>query len=258
MSTSCCRSSRWPLLALLLALALPVGAVGDMASVSAGPFLMGDPTRKVHLHAFRMGRHEVTNRQYRAFLEHVSRHGDAAVRHPEQPAGKSHVPRYWKDSFGREAFTKPDHPVVGVDWYDAWAWCRWAGGRLPTEAEWEKAARGTDGRTWPWGEEWDRHRCNTDESGRRDTAPVGSYPQGASPYGVEDMAGNAFEWVQDWYAPYPGAHWTPRFPPFTWKVARGGSWTYSRWHARTTRRRTNPPVAPDGKPSFGFRCAYDP
>ncbi|MCA9485166.1 MAG: SUMF1/EgtB/PvdO family nonheme iron enzyme, partial [Nitrospina sp.] len=167
--------------------------------------------------AFYIDRHEVTNAQYRLFLDWVAANSDTTVRHPEQPPGKNHTPRYWNlwrpallrqtgmdrmQQFNDATFRKPDHPVVGIDWFDAYAYSRWAGKRLPSEAEWEKAARGTDGRIWPWGNDWDFAKCNSggyEWKGERDgyiyTAPADHYPEGTSPYGCFNMAGNVWEWT---------------------------------------------------------------
>jgi hypothetical protein len=160
----------------------------EMVLVPAGEFWMGSddgnddekPRHRVDLDAYYIDRYEITNGLYQRFMEATNRPG----------------PRYWSDSHLNGA----SQPVVGVNWYDAEAYCRWVGKRLPTEAEWEKAARGDDGRTYPWGEQWDSSRANSKESQRNKAAPVGSYPSGVSPYGAYDMAGNVWEWVADWYA----------------------------------------------------------
>src|SRR5262249_26081145 len=174
-------------------------------SVSLGPFLMGSdpakdpqavgdeqPQSRVTLGNFQIAKHAVTVAEYAAFVEQ-SGHGAP----PEQ--GPS-----WNDQQ-----QQPDHPVVGVSWYDARAYAAWlsqftdAPWRLPTEAEWEKAARGTDGRIYPWGDQWDRTRANTNDGGPLTTTPVGTYSTGASPYGAQDMAGNVWELTSSIYKPHP-------------------------------------------------------
>jgi formylglycine-generating enzyme required for sulfatase activity len=175
--------------------------------------------------AFAIDRYEVTNGQYGRFLEWMAESKDHGYCHEEEPEDKDHTPRYWRDfnpllsnpgyastaPFGPKSFRADNKPVVGVDWYDAFAYAAWAGKRLPTETEWELAARGTDGRRWPWGNEWKWGRANTGGERRgkdipgggheRDgyvyAAPVGSFPEGRSPFGVDDMAGNAAEWTGD-------------------------------------------------------------
>ena len=160
-----------------------------------------------------------------------------------------------------------DHPVVAVSWYDAQAYCRWVGGRLPTEAEWEKAARGTESRHWPWGDSWSCAAGNFDDettldpatTGCRDgyarTAPAGTYPQGTSPYGVYDLAGNISEWVADWYdAGYyaRSAADNPAGPSTgTERGLRGGGWfTTDRVHG-SARRQASPSERVE---TIGFRC----
>jgi formylglycine-generating enzyme required for sulfatase activity len=163
------------------------------------------PQRRVSLDGYYIAKTPVTVAQYRAFCEATKR------KMPDAPSWG------WKE----------DHPIVNVTWNDAKAYADWAGVRLPTEAEWEKAARSTDGRTWPWGNEWDGGKCaNSVGRARNGTAPMGSYPQGASPYGVLDMAGNVWEWCADRYGPYdPKDIRNPTGPKEgQGRVLRGGSW----------------------------------
>jgi len=195
----------------------------DWVDVPGGDFLMGStaadgqawanerPQHTVYVDAFRISHSEVTNAQYRQFIDaggySTSVYWSAAGWQWRQANGVTQ-PGYWNDS----VFNQPNYPVVAVSWYEADAYTRWAGARLPTEAEWEKAARGTDGRIYPWGDAFDGTRLNycdqnciweapdtTVNDGYCYTAPVGTYPSGASPYGVLDMAGNALEWLADWY-----------------------------------------------------------
>ena len=220
--------------------------------VPAGSFIMGSdkrrdleayddelPQHEVTLPAYSIGKYPVTNAQYAAFVAA----GGYRERHYWTEAGWE-----WKgDRTTPEThggvFDLPNHPVVMVTWYDADAYCRWHQARLPTEAEWEKAARGTDGLTYPWGDGFDKERCNIADSGIKDTTPVGQYsPQGDSPYGLADMAGNVWECVAD---DYQGMT--------TRKVLRGGSWTSSPVSARTARRFYFEPI--NRNDNIGFRCA---
>ncbi len=190
---------------------------GEMATISAGSFLAGENRESRHLPAFRIDRTEVTNAQYRRFLQ-ANQKDPHRYCHPQEPANKDHTPRYWREfrpplfrnsvaselaPFNKSTFRQDDHPVVGVDWWDAFAYARWAGKRLPTRDEWERAARGTDGRLWPWGDDWNRKRANGggEKWGERDgviyLAPADSFSEGASPDGCLHMAGNVAEWTEE-------------------------------------------------------------
>jgi len=219
-----------------------------MVLVPAGEFWMGrddgnddeKPRHRVYLDAYYIDQYEITNELYQRFME----------------ATRRAAPLFWSQSHLNEG----SQPVVGVSWDDADAYCRWAAKRLPTEAEWEKAARSDDGRSYPWGEQWDSSRANSKESQRSGPAPVGSYPSGVSPYGAHDMAGNVWEWVADWYAKdsyMREPRRNPRGPETgSWKVLRGGSWGYLPYLLRTTSRLS---IMPDLRNTvIGFRCADGP
>jgi formylglycine-generating enzyme required for sulfatase activity len=244
----------------------PLPAPPGMVYVPAGEFTMGSDeyddaqVHTVYLDAFYIDRTEVTNAQYRKCVE--------VGGCPREPTScDSGEPTY-------EDGSKADYPVVCVSWEDANAYCRWAGKRLPTEAKWEKAARGTDGRTYPWGNDFDCHKGNFDDEeeindyvvpggpncdGYVRTAPVGSYPAGASLYGALDMAGNVWEWVADWYGEYYYIQSPYRNPPGpsleTARVLRGGSWYDGSDSVRSAIRHAAGPG--DRLNSVGFRCARD-
>lgn len=226
-----------------------VGPLVDTAQVPEGRFWMGSnggdpnegPLRQVHLRRFAMDRREVSQAEYRAFAD------STGIR----------IPEWCRDP----RLQGEDRPVVGVTWAEAEAFCRWKGKRLPTEAEWEKAARGEDGRTYPWGEDLPSLRWLNFADSLGSTAPVGRYPSGASPYGVQDMAGNVSEWVRDWYNPrvYPteGLERDPTGPPSgKMKVVRGGSWQSSPLSVRASARSGRNPL--DRSSAVGFRCAWIP
>lgn len=220
----------------------------SMVVVPAGWFLMGQddgrrsnrPQRQVYLDTFAIDRTEVTVAAYALFVQETG-----------------YQPKGW-DPASVEA--RADEPVVGVLWRDADAYCRWLGQRLPTEAQWEKAARGTDGRRYPWGDAWDSSRANTQESGRDGPLPVGSFPQGASPYGALDMAGNVAEWVVDYFDPDYYAYGPDVNPPGPRVVLdhglRGGSWASPRDLALTYARDSS--HSAEVNPRVGFRCVHYP
>jgi len=237
-----------------------------MVEIPAGDFLMGStdkdklafddekPQREVYLDAYLIDKYPVTYSQYREFIEDNGYYQrrwwsddgwkwlENQKRNPEQAyldAQLGIVPWRWNDN----RFNKPNFPVVGVTWHEADAFARWCGKQLPTEAQWEKAARGTDGRIYPWGDNFDSKRCNCWEGESPwHTTPVGIYPTGASPYGVLDMAGNVWEWCLDEY----------QIDFCTGHVLRGGSWNLKPDNARAADRNWR---YPDFGYFNGFRCS---
>ncbi len=184
-----------------------------MILIPAGEFIMGEdfskkslgPRHTVYLDDYYIDQYHVTNVYYKTFLNETRR---------------SAPPNWRGQNFPPDS---DNHPVSFVSWYDADAYCRWIGKRLPTEEEWEKAARGTDGRMFPWGKRFLKNHANVSQEGYKGTTPVDLLPEGKSPYGLYDMAGNLFQWTSDWFLPYPGnpvPH--PNFGK-TLKVLRGGS-----------------------------------
>jgi formylglycine-generating enzyme required for sulfatase activity len=171
----------------------PANLGANMVLVPAGKFLFGEDQQEVELPDYYIDRYEVSQEEYGRFLEFVRRTGDHSHCRPEEPHGKDHTPLNW----GRRNLSNPRWPVVGIDYWDCWGYAGWVGKRLPTEEEWEKAARGTDGRMYPWGEEWDPAKANWGPSpGDLHTLmPVDALPEGRSPYGCHHMLGNAAEWT---------------------------------------------------------------
>jgi formylglycine-generating enzyme required for sulfatase activity len=227
----------------------------EMARVPGGPFPRGSrllggpderPVRSVMLEEFYMDLYEVTNEDYLRFVAATGHKKPDVMVFPEDIS----------------LLTGPRQPVVGVDWQDAFDYCRWAGKRLPTEAEWEKAAHGPVGMDWPWGPEFVKWYANVDgdEDGYRYTAPVGSFEKGRSPYGLYDMAGNVSEWVSDWYSPTYYEDGTLIRPPGPdsgdLRVHRGGSWNDPISDSRSDKRYAVFPYRRDA--TVGFRCAMDP
>ena len=264
--------------------------VGEMVHIPEGPFSMGtgageidrlaaefelaktwaqkgyfgreQPQHTVALPAYWIGRHPVTVAQFGGFIEaggyHEPRFWTAAGRAWREATGRNE-PAYWEE----DIWTGDARlPVVGVSWYEAAAYCRWLSEeigrdfRLPSEAEWEKAARGTDGRIFPWGDRFDAARCNVRASGLGRTAPVGRLsPAGDSPYGCAEMVGNVSEWTLTQYVPYPYEPGDGRDDPAgeAERVTRGGSWHSPVLRARTSSRGMNDPFFADN--DLGFRCA---
>lgn len=208
-------------------------AAREMASVPAGEFIYGSGKpgggdsgeEKVTLKAFSIDLYEVTNRQFREFVKATGR---------KEPRGWF-IYGYKKD--------EADLPMTLISYKDAADYCEWAGLRLPTEQEWERAARGTDGRRYPWGGQWDSKKANTSLSGIVGVTPVGSYPEGRSPVGAFDMAGNLWEWTSS------------DFTDKT-KVVRGGSWGLTHRFASTYFRVGYNPMTVIN--NIGFRCAKGP
>jgi formylglycine-generating enzyme required for sulfatase activity len=229
--------------------AAPAKLQVPMIAIPAGEFTMGSdrdverPSHTVSVPAFEIDQFEVTNEQFARFVQ------DTGYKTTAEKTGDS-MP------WNTYAEGKPNNPVVKVSWNDAVAYCQWMGKRLPTEAEWEKAARGTDGRIYPWGNEWVLGKANTKEAGYRGTTIVGSFPGGASPYGVMDMAGNVAEWTSDWFQPYPGypgGDSAAQFFGQKYRVIRGGGWFSDKDMVRTTTRScSSVDLAND---DVGFRCA---
>ncbi|NLF78994.1 MAG: SUMF1/EgtB/PvdO family nonheme iron enzyme [Chloroflexi bacterium] len=247
----------------------------DWVEIPAGEFLMGSdkdkdpqayddeiPQQTVYLEAFNISRYPITYAQYAAFVEDDGYANDsywtAAGR--EWRAEKEHPEAYWNDP----RWHIPNHPVVGVTWYEAHAFTRWLsvklglGISLPTEAQWERAARGTDGRIYPYGNEFDPTKGNTDETGIRRTIAVGIFPDGASPDGVLDMSGNVFEWsVTKWRDNYLEPE--DNEPVGTARrVVRGGSWITYQGLARCAYRGGNVPDYPIDNIGFRVVHAYSP
>jgi formylglycine-generating enzyme required for sulfatase activity len=231
---------------------------GEMLLVEAGELRMGNnqgrtalqgglqneaPEHPVHVRAFYLDKFEVANRHYRRFCEVTGRHL------PPNPAGFANY------------FDREDYPVINVSWEDARAFAAWAGKRLPTEAEWEWAARGSDSRLYPWGNDYGPGKANLqDAAPLPQIAAVGSFQEDVSPFGVMDLAGNVFEWVEDHYALYPGNAGRLADSERLHRVIRGGGFLLGSEMARTTNRGSHLPLIQwaEGRDSFiGFRCSVD-
>jgi formylglycine-generating enzyme required for sulfatase activity len=232
----------------------PAEAPAGMVLIPAGQFIMGAsdedgivgievgvdqlPRHPVYLQNYYIDLFEATVGEYRGFVR------ETGYREPYS----------WNDPTGQR-FQESD-ALSDVSSIDAEVFCRWKGKRLPTEAEWEKAARGTDGRRWPWGNFFLKDKTNTLEMGFNKILPPGVFPGDISPFGVHDMGGNVMEWTSSWYEPYPGSTLKRESFGKKFKILRGGTWTESASpFARTTYRH---PVIPSlAQPDFGVRCAKD-
>lgn len=227
----------------------------EMVQISEGPFVMGSrdndsdpdekPEHQVYLKGYFFDKHEVTQFAYDRFAKMTKRAKRKVEVFEDDPA----------------KLLKPEHPMVAVTWDDAEAYCKWAGKRLPTEAEWEKAARGEGKRRYPWGDDFVVAYANIDgnEDAFRYLAPPGSFESGRSPYGIYDMTGNVGEWVSDFYdenyyrkSPYRD----PKGPDQgDQRVIRGGSWRETKRNVRASKRFQAKPWRHDV--TVGFRCAKD-
>ena len=259
-----------PLVPSVPSFVIPPTLVPKLIHIPAGPFQMGSdtggsdekPRHTLILPDYWMSETLVTNAQFRPFVEGDG-YTNAAYWTPDgwtwRQAQKRQQPGYWTEAKWNGA----DYPVVGVAWYEAAAYAAWLSAqtnqtfRLPTEAEWEKAARGTDGRVYPWGDTWELGRCNSEEAKVGKTTPVGKYPTGASPYGLLDMAGNVWEWTYSEYRSYP-------YLPNDGREAihnmaqkhftlRGGSWSARPFFLRTSNRNLDTPST--DRNNAGFRIS---
>ncbi|BBM85236.1 SUMF1/EgtB/PvdO family nonheme iron enzyme [Candidatus Uabimicrobium amorphum] len=236
-----------------------------MVLISEGSFSMGSternsesPIHDVHLSSYLLDLYPVTNKQYMRFLQETSKMDLTQLAHPKQTKVNNFKPKGWRTPEYSAFSDLPNSPVIFVDWWDAWAYAKWAGKSLPTEAEWEKAARGNDGRMYPWGQDLPTTAMANFGGNIGKTTPVGSYPEAMSPYGCLDMVGNISEWCYDTYDPnfYRVARSknpVNRSDKLS-RVVRGGSWTDAVTSIRNTVRgcwmntvRYN---------FIGFRCVY--
>ena len=219
---------------------------GDTVLIEAGEFIMGTeqqappplavPQRTVELPAYSIDVYEVTHGEWIKFITETD----------FQPEGN------WRQLY---SIGKEDHPVSNVTWEDAQAYCEWVGKRLPTEEEWEKAARGPNGNRYPWGDVWDARKSNSAELGMRNTMEVGEAEDDESPYGIYDMMGNAQEWTSQKLSPYPDSP-ARRDDAFqrNYIAVRGASYAIK---GRTMALYSRSGYAPDSQYGIGFRCVQD-
>jgi gamma-glutamyl hercynylcysteine S-oxide synthase len=278
-----------------LALLRRTASIENMIYVPGGDFVFGTnepdarlfffqdylPEQTVKLTAYYIDKHPVTNAQFREFLAAIDSEGHRYC-HPDEPPAKDHASAHWRDP----RFGADDMPVTGVDWYDAYAYANWAGKKLPTEQQWEKAARGTVGNRYPWGNEWTDGACNwfgesfrshvsnlaeweellrsfSADEPREPLRSVGSMPAGDSVYGVSEMAGNVWEWTRtNFYTrkdmdPFFKLRHPPEFMnrPAAFPVIRGGCFTSLPEMLRTYYRGKD--LLTDRHCEIGFRCVVE-
>ena len=195
-------------------------------------------------HDYWMDVYPVTNGQYRQFME-AGGYEKEEFWSEEGLKWKKKEKRVQPDSWEDPKWNQPDHPVVDVSYFETEVFAKWAGKRLPTQQEWEKAARGTDGREYPWGDEFDKERCNSEQTGVNGTTPVTKYVNGVSLFGCYDMAGNVWEWTASWYGNEQDGL----------RVIRGGSWDDRQGNLRSSYRNGN--TADNRDNDIGFRLAQD-
>ncbi len=248
LSIVACAKKEEPAAEQAAAPAQPTITPGEMVLIPAGEFTFGSsddkdnaayPEQKINLPAFWIDKYEVTNREFLDFAIKTGYQGEGAKE------GKD-----WRQFFTPD---KANFPVLFITWNDAKTYCESLGKRLPTEEEWEKAARGTDGRRFPWGNTWDSAKSNTYEAGLRNPCAIGQYPD-ISPYGVYDMLGNVQEWTASWYKAYKGnpkkgENFGERF-----RVVRGAS---SRIYGSRAHLWDRSAYLPKSLYDFGCRCAKD-
>lgn len=230
-----------------------------------GWYTANAPRHRVWLDTFWLDRYQVTNADFEKFVAatgHVTeaeRQGSGSVRKSQD--GKwgwfTVQGAQWRSPQGPGSSTLANQPVLQVSWDDAHAYCRWAGKVMPTSAQWEKAARGTDERSYPWGNDWSDAKHSNSAKTVGHTTPVGSYPSGASPYGALDMTGNVWEWAADWYDPGYYARSEARNPQGPqageYRVLRGASWHHSAVISLAAHRTFQPQSRRSNL--MGFRCA---
>ncbi|NJP06955.1 MAG: formylglycine-generating enzyme family protein [Chloroflexaceae bacterium] len=263
---------------------LPDQAIPEIVEIPAGPFLMGSsaddpmvdddeqPQHTLELPTYYIGKTEVTNAQFRPFVEgdgYTNPNYWTAPGWTWRERENITAPYYW--DWDDAALNGDEQPVVGINWYEAVAYARWLSVqtghtyRLPTEAEWEKAARGPDGRIWPWGNAWREGLANSEDAGHKVTLPVGSYSDGASPYGVLDMAGNVWELCSSQaYKDYPFSiedEWSEQYLD-QWEEAdliiiRGGGYWASKQRMRGANRSYTLALSRISSDNVGFRLASD-